>query len=87
MKYKCILYNQCIHKMNVYRKLSMEAQNDPKKMLVRENTNQEDRVFTVDIIWQNYKGNMSQVMNTNITKLSMQSHFCKQILTKNKSLP
>ena len=65
----------------------MEAQNDPKKMLVRENTIQEDRVFTVDIIWQNYKGNMSQVMNTNITKLSMQSHFCKKILTKNKSLP
>ena len=50
--------------MNIYRKLSMEAQNDPKKMLVRENTIQEDRVFTVDIIWQNYKGNMSQVMNT-----------------------
>ena len=45
----------------------MEAQNDPKKMLVRENTIQEDRVFTVDIIWQNYKGNMSQVMNTNKT--------------------
>ena len=36
----------------------MEAQNDPKKMLVRENTNQEDRVFTVAIIWQNYKGNI-----------------------------
>ena len=44
--------------MNVYRKLSMEAQNDPKKKLVRENTNQEDRFFTVDIIWQNYKGNI-----------------------------
>ena len=37
----------------------MEAQNDPKKMLVRENTNQKDRFFfTVDIIWQNYKGNI-----------------------------